>query len=130
MTDYAKIELSARYSASSDYSSPDWTTSTWLPFELTPDEGAQFKVEAATSSGTTVTTSIYSSVTLVAVQNIDPTNYVTATFRTAGNSTTDNIIRIAADGGILVVSDFTAANNLVLAADTAVCTCRVLIVGT
>lgn len=128
MSDYLKVRLGIRCFSDADSSVKLFDTSSWEEYALTPDEVVHMKVEAATT-GTTVTTSIYSSVTLVAIQNDDSTNYVTATFRTAGNSSTDNIVRIPA-GGFLLVTDFTAANNLVLTANTAECNCRVIIAGT
>ena len=127
MADYAKISVKSVYSKNSDYSfpkamfAPDANT-------LTPDEYMHLEIQADTG-GTTVTTSTLSSATMVMVKNNDTTNYVTATFRSAGNSSTNNIIRIAA-GGFIAVTDFTVANNLALAANSAACECEVFIIGT
>ena len=127
MADYAKISVKGVYSKNSDYSfpkamfAPDANT-------LTPDEYMHLEIEADTG-GTTVTTSTLASATMVMVKNNDTTNYVTATFRSAGNSSTPNIIRIAA-GGFLVVTDFTVANNLALTGpDSEGCECEIFIVG-
>ena len=130
MADYAKISVKGVYSKNSDYSfpkamfAPDANT-------LTPDEYMHLEIEADTG-GTTVTTSTLASATMVMVKNNDTTNYVTATFKSAGNGGaggTNNIIRIAA-GGFIAVTDFTVAGNLALAANSAACECEVFIIGT
>lgn len=128
MADYAKLEIRGIYSKNSDYSSPK---SDFNPanYEVTPDEYFHCEIQADTSGGTTITTSILASATLLVVKNNDTTNYVTATFDSAGNSSVDNLIRIA-PGGILATTDFTVAQNLKLVANSAACECEVFIVGT
>ena len=128
MDDYAKLEIRGIYSKNSDYSSPK---SDFNPanYEVTPDEYFHCEIQADTSGGTTITTSILASATLLVVKNNDATNYVTATFDSAGNSSVDNLIRIA-PGGILATTDFTVAQNLKLVANSAACECEVFIVGT
>ena len=128
MADYAKLHVKGLFSKNSDYSDPKVSMAP-AAYALTPDEYIHTELQADTSSGTTLTTSILSSATLLVVKNNDATNYVTATFRSAGNSSTNNIIRIAA-GGFLAVSDYTVANNLLLVANSAACECEVFIVGT
>ena len=127
MADYSKIEVSGIYAASSTAAAK----SSFSPasFELTPDEYFHAEIQADTSAGTTITTSILSSSTLLMVKNNDATNYVTATFDSAGNGSTDNVVRIAA-GGFLVTTDFTVAQNLKLVANSAACECEIFIVGT
>ena len=128
MADYAKLEIRGIYSKNSDYSSPK---SDFNPanYEVTPDEYFHCEIQADTSGGTTITTSILASATLLVVKNNDTTNYVTATFDSAGNSSVDNLIRIA-PGGILATTDFTVAQNLKLVANSAACECEIFIVGT
>ena len=128
MADYSKLEIRGIYSKNSDYSSPK---SDFNPanYEVTPDEYFHCEIQADTSGGTTITTSILASATLLVVKNNDTTNYVTATFDSAGNSSVDNLIRIA-PGGILATTDFTVAQNLKLVANSAACECEVFIVGT
>ena len=128
MADYTKLELTAVYSKNSDYSSPKVKMAP-AAFTLTPDEYFHVEVEADTSGGTTITTSILNSATLLVVKNNDATNYVTATFDSAGNGSQDNLVRIAA-GGVLATTDFTVAQNLKLVANSAACECEVFIVGT
>jgi len=128
MADKAKAELKITYSENTNFTDPQWITN-WDNYEVDPDEGETRTVQADTGGGSTVTTSQYSAVTLLAVKNTDTSNLATATFRTAGNSTTDNIIQIPA-GGLLVISDYTPANNLVLVATGAAVTCKVAVVGT
>ena len=128
MTDFAKLEIRGTYSKNSDYSSPKVDLSPAI-YSVTPDEYIHCEIQADTGGGTTITTSILASATLLVVKNNDPTNYVTATFDSAGNSSTDNLIRIAA-GGLLVTTDFTVAQNLKLIANSAACECEIFIVGT
>ena len=128
MTDYSKIKVEALYSKNADYSSPKVDLSPAI-YSVTPDEYIHCEIQADTGGGTTITTSILASATLLVVKNNDPTNYVTATFDSAGNSSTDNLIRIAA-GGLLVTTDFTVAQNLKLIANSAACECEIFIVGT
>ena len=128
MADYAKLEIRGIYSKSSDYSSPKADFNPAI-YALTPDEYFHCEIQADTSAGTTITTSILASATLLVVKNNDASNYVTATFDSAGNSSVDNIIRIAA-GGILATTDFTVAQNLKLVANSAACECEIFIVGT
>ena len=127
MADYAKLEIRGIYSKSSDYSSPKADFNPAI-YAVTPDEYFHCEIQADTSAGTTITTSILASATLLVVKNNDASNYVTATFDSAGNGSTDNLIRIA-PGGILATTDFTVAQNLKLVANSAACECEVFIVG-
>ena len=128
MADYAKLDITGTYSKSSTYE-PAKVSFSPASYEVTPDEYFHIEVQADTSAGTTVTTSILSSASLLVVKNNDATNYVTATFDSAGNGSTDNIVRIAAKG-FLAVTDFTVAQNLKLVANSAACECEVFVVGT
>lgn len=127
MSDYCKLTVGVKYSENSDYSDPLLDNASWDPYELTPDEGEAYKVEADTG-GTTVTTSKYSSVSLLIVHNTSTSNYVTAAFNTAAAGGAVSV-RIAA-GGYMVVTDFTAANNLSLTANSSACVCKVFVAGT
>jgi hypothetical protein len=127
MADFLKAEVKITHSENSDYSDPEVITN-WDPFELTPDEVLTMKVDAETG-GTTVETGMFTTITFVAVKNLDTTNFVDATFRTTGNGATSNIVEID-PGGFLMVSDLTPANDLTLTADTATCICKVFIAGT
>ncbi len=127
MADYAKVSVKGVFSKNSDYSFPKVA---YAPDAKTISATEYRHMEVtATNAGLTVTTSTFSSVDMVMVKNNDATDYVTATFRSAGNSSTNNIIRIAA-GGFLVVTDFTVANNLALTGpDSEGCECEIFIVG-
>jgi len=128
MADYAKLEIRGIYSKSSDFSAPkaDFNPTN---YEFRPDEYYHCEIQADTSAGTTLTTSILGSATLLVVKNNDATNYVTATFDCAGMGSTDTSIRIHA-GGVFTTTDFTVAQNLKLVANSAACQCEVFIVGT
>ena len=128
MADYAKLQIKGVFSKSSDYSDPV-TSFTPTAYTVTPDEYFHCEIEAATSSGTALNTSILDTPTLVAIKNNDATNYVTATFGKTGSSSADTSIRIAAKG-YLVMTDFVATHNLTLVANSAECECEVFIVAT
>jgi len=128
--DYAKLYLKAVYSKNSDYSDPKVLMAP-AAYTLTPDEYIHVEVQADTG-GTPVITSHLASVTALVIKNNDTTNYVKATWRSAeydGSAVKDNQLRIAA-GGLIVTTDFTAANSLILTANTAACECEVFIIGT
>ena len=132
MTDFAKLEIRGLFSKDLAHSLPkvDFNPS---DYTLTPDEymhcEVQVNIATDTPAHTTIDTSILASATLLVIKNNDATNYVTATFDSAGNSAIDNIIRIAA-GGVLATTDFTVAQSLKLVANSAVCECEIFIVGT
>ena len=131
MADFAKLSIKGLYSKSSDYSDPV-TTFTPSAYEMATadvDEYFHTELEAATSGGTTLDTSIVSSCKLLVVKNNDATNYVTATFDCAGMGSTDTSVRIHA-GGFFVTTDFTAAEKLKLVANSAACECEIFIAGT
>ena len=132
MADYAKLEIRGMYSKDATHSSPrvDFNPA---DYTLTPDEYFHCEVQAALATDsvahTTVDTSILASATLLVIKNNDATNYVTATFDSAGNVSQDNIVRIHA-GGVLATTDFTVAQKLKLVSNSAHCECEIFIVGT
>jgi len=128
MSDYAKIEIKFTYSKNSDYSDPEQEI-TFAEFETTPDE-YEVKVVEADTGGTTVELGNFATIEAIIVQNLDPTNYVDATWRTTGGSTNDQVIQVSAgDSLVLPCDDITIASDLVLTANSAACRCRVAIIG-
>jgi len=127
MTDYAKATFKCVYSENSDYSNVEWGAN-WDAHALTPDEGSLRTVEAALTPGTPIQISHIGTITLLAIQNTDDTNYVTASWKDASGST--NTVRVAAGSGLLVTTDVDPTVDVTLVADTAVCVCKVLILGT
>tara|TARA_R100000656_G_scaffold57873_1_gene45207 strand:- start:475 stop:870 length:396 start_codon:yes stop_codon:yes gene_type:complete len=128
--DYAKVHVKAVCSKNSDHSLPV-TVMAPAAYTLTPDEYIHAEVQANTGT-TTLDTRHLTSVTTLVIKNNDTTNYVKAQWRSAeytGSAVLDNLLRIA-PGGFLVTTDFTAANNLLLTANTAACECEVFIIGT
>lgn len=127
MPDFVRVGVDALYSKNSDLSAPRFNRD-WPTYEpVLSDEHIFLEVEAATA-GTTVTTSYLATSELLIVKNRDTTNYVQATFDSAAGSSVDNIVRIR-PGGFLISTDFTPAQNLVLAANSANVRCSVFIVG-
>ena len=133
MSKYFRARLSVEKSANSDYSNPEWPPRLLAALELTPDEVLMWEpVEAAIGAGTTLDTSHLSGATLLVVQNKSTTagNHVTATFDSAGNGATDNVIQIEENNGLLVITDFTVAQGLKLVANSAAASCLVIVCGT
>lgn len=126
MSYYARLRLVLEASEYSDYAAPDGVSHQTLK---TPDEWILGRLMEIDTSATSVVTSQFSALTMLVVQNTDSTNYVSLTFRSAGNGSTDNIVRIAA-GETFVTSDVTAASNLSLTANTAAVSVRVSLLGT
>jgi hypothetical protein len=128
LADYAKLALALTYSENSDYSSPklktsldNWTSTTATHYEV------QYR-EIGTSSET-IELGGFTTIECLVLKNKDSTNYVTATFDSAGNSSVDNILRVGA-GKILVLTDVTPGSDLLLQANTAACDVEIIIVGT
>ena len=130
MSDYCKAQLTAVYSENADFSDPEIDTSNWEEFVLTaPTKSEERKVVATSSAAITIVTATYTTVALFAVKNLDPTNYVTCVYKTAGGGATAQTCRIPA-GGMLILSDLTAATSPTLQATSANCLCKVFIAGT
>jgi len=129
MADYARIEMLGKVAENTAFSPSKMV---FDPDNFTllsgADEFMHLETQADTG-GTTITFSQFATINFLGIKNTDGTNYVTATFRSAGNSSTNNILRIAA-GGFLCVTDVTAANNLTLTANSSACDCQLIIVGT
>ncbi len=121
MPDNAHLEISARYSPNADWSQPVVTF--YTSDEETPSKKIDLVVSAATA-GTPVELSSGGTIAYLIVYNRDTTNYVSATFLSAGNSAVPNILRIG-PGKTLVLTDVTASGDLVLQANSAVCECDV-----
>lgn len=98
----------------------------WPPVVALGRDLVEKDVTAVTGGGTTVTTSGYTTGYQAIIQNLDPTNYVTATYRTAAGGVTDQNVRIYPNTR-LVLPEFTKASNILLVADTADCKCRIAI---
>jgi len=125
MSDYLKTVVKITHSENSDYSDPESVTN-WDDMTETPDEVWTHKIEASTSAGTTLTTSVLASSTLLAVKNTDSTNFVTATISTAGTATV--AVKISA-GDVFVTPDYLTSGNLLLVADSAAVICKIVIAG-
>ena len=128
MADYSKLNVSVTYSENSDYSAPKLKTRL-DPFESTSSTHYEVQYREVGTSAETLELGGFTTIEYLVVKNKDATNYVTATFDSAGNSTVDNILRVAA-GKILVLTDVTPGSDLILQANTAACDCEVVIVGT
>jgi hypothetical protein len=129
MAAYQEVTLQAKFSESSSLS----PSKDFKPDVYNPGAGtyryAIFDVLAATG-GTTVDLGSFTTVTQILVKNKDSSNYVTATFRTTGGGSNDQVLRAVAGSFIATGSVVTVANDLVLTANTAAVACEVCIIGT
>jgi len=115
MSYYARKRWVLEVSSASDYSRPVTSAG---EYTSTPDEFRVNDVIEVATAGQTYTLSHLSSVEQVRVTNLDSTNYLDVTFRSAANGATDNKVRIAATK-TWDCPDVTVANNLTLTANTA-----------
>lgn len=123
MSDYLRLRTLVEISEHSDYHQASQGE---MEYTATPDEWeGPAKVDALTT-GTTVELGNYTSVTVILVENTDATNFVVATHTYAAASAA---VYIPA-GGFIAIYSPTVANDLLLTADTATCTCKVWIAGT
>lgn len=130
MANYQKIQVSAKFSEVSSFSpSKDWEPDAYNPGSGTYRYEMR-EVTAAISSGTAIDLGSYTTVNNVIVKNKDTTNYVSATFRTTGGGSNDQVLRIPAGGFVALGSALTIASDVTLTANTAPCACEVLISGT
>lgn len=127
MAKYARFRSLVELSDTSDYADDSTVelTDTWTPDEWVRDT----LFETTSTSATTYTTSHLSTLSKVAIYNTDSTNFVTITFRTGANSSTDNKIALAA-GKYIELTDVTASGNLIFTADTAAVIVRITLIGT
>ena len=127
MSDYARLRLFLEYSTASDYSR---AKTHGIEVTATPDEGrlSDGPYEGGTSAQT-YTLSHLASLTDLVIYNAGPTNFVTVTWRSAGNSAVDNIVRLSA-GKAMLLTDVTVANNLTLQANTAAVEVEISYLGT
>lgn len=128
MADFAKLALSLTYSENSDYSQPRLKPPI-DPWESTTVTHYEVQYRNIGTSTETLELGGFTTIECLIVKNKDTTNYVTATFDSAGNGSTDNVLRIH-KGFPLVVSDVTPGSDLILQANTAACDVEVIILGT
>lgn len=125
MADYAKIMLRGIYSANSDYSDPRVDTKT-LENTLTPN-AYRHDVVSCLVAGTTIELGEFTTtVDAIFIKNLDASNFVEARWT---SQSTANKQKIPA-GKLFFIPAATAANDLVIVADTAAVLCELFIVGT
>jgi hypothetical protein len=129
MADFAKVSLGFVYSENSDYSNPRLKPLI-APYESTTATQYESQLRAVGfAAPETVELGGFTTIECLVLKNCDATNYVTATFDSAGNSSVDNILRVG-PGKILVLTDVTPGSDLVLQANTAAVDCEIFIFGT
>ena len=116
MADKFKIDLKGIYSANSDYSKPE-AKFLPAPYELEPDEFIQMVVEGETSMGTDIDTSIFDSISMLIVKNMETTEGRVGQV-TIANATHTNpgggsgFVNHIHPGGIFVTTDITPAGKV------------------
>lgn len=130
MSDYIKFSVSAVHAKNAEYNPAKIQTQIDDYKQIAGTyKSNYFTVSAATSSGTTVDLAPYATVSNIIVKNTDPTNSVTATFRTSGGASNDQVLTIAA-GDFVKTGPVTVASDLKLIASGAACECEVFIAAT
>lgn len=128
MADYAKLKIGFVYSENSDYSLPRLNA---LIDAYTSSTATHYEVQYRNIGTVAETLELggFTTIQAIIIKNKDATNYVTETHRSAGNSSTDNINRIAA-GKICILTDVTVSGDLILTANTAAVDVEVYVFGT
>ena len=128
MTDYAKATFAALYGEDDGLADPDWRTN-WPPTELTPDEGQTGSSDVGTSSTTLIAANAYASLTLLALQNMDPVtgNPVSVSWTDSGANANTQIVP---PGRMLVVCDVDGTVAVTAQATTSAVKVRLVAMGT
>lgn len=125
MSDYFKGMFRFLYSANSDYSDPRVDTKT-LESTLTPNAYRHMVVSCLVAGTTLELGEFTTTVDTIFVRNLDATYFVELRWT---SQSTANKQKLPA-GKCFYIPAATAANDLVIAADTAAVDCEVFIVGT
>lgn len=125
MADYSRLRLVYEKSTASDYSKPD---SHYVSDEFTPTQHLVERVISAAVAGTTIDLGHLTSMSVVVINNLDTTNFVSVGWTdTAANANTQKLPA----GTVMVIPDLDpTAADLVLTADTGACLCAVSYGGT
>ncbi len=114
MADKFKVDLKGIYSANSDYSKPEIKFLP-APYELEPDEFIQMVVEGEISVGTDIDTSIFDSISMLIIKNMDATKVGQVTIANATHtdpSGGSGFVNHIHPGGIFVTTDVTPAGKV------------------
>lgn len=125
-TDYAKLTVTGLYSKNADYSSPKVSFSPDA-VTLTPDEYMHFEVNCD-DNGETFDLSMFSGgITMLIVKNNDTAINVTVRVSTTATSAAQIIVP---PGGIFVIPDVLASDDLRMDSASGTPECEVFVVGT
>lgn len=130
MADNFKLALDMILSANADYSDEDWAIDSvkWAPYEIDPTEWiGPRKLSAATGGTTFETSNDLSTSAVLAVKNLDSSNYVQVAWTDL--SGTACVARVLA-GGILVVPAINPSTDPVFTANGAAVACKVVAIQT
>jgi hypothetical protein len=122
VSDYLRIRTSLDLSEHSDYHAP--VSSLEMEYNTTASK-TDTQMCDAELAGTTVELGNFTTVTAVVVTNLDDTNFVTVEHTYDGATAT---VYLPPDGHTVIYNP-TVAADITLTADTAICSCRVWIVG-
>ena len=126
MADYFKMLFRGLYSVNSDYSDPRVDTKS-LENTLTPNAYLHELKSCTTGNGTTIELGEFTTtVDALFISNKDASNFVEARWT---SQSTANKQKIPA-GKCFFIPAVTAANDLVIVADTAAALCEIIAVGT
>lgn len=129
MASYMRTTFRVEFSDASTYSP---LIGDFAPAAYEPGSGTYrwliHDVKAATG-GVTIDLGQFTTVTNILIKNKDSSNYVSATFRTPGGGSNDQVLKVL-PGQLIATGTVTVANDLVLTANTAAVACYICIIGT
>jgi len=128
MTDYGRVSLRASYSEDENHTDPEWEAK-WSDYDVTPDEGHSSTVEVGTGATTIIANTLYATMSVLAVQNLDPVggNQIDVSWTdTAANANTQKI----PPKGVLVVPDVDGTVAVTAQATNSAVKARVAAMGT
>lgn len=123
MTDHLRAQTVVEASAHSDYHD---SLEDVLEYTSEPAVYDPAKRISALVAGSTVELAHYTAISVIVIQNTDPTNFVVVTTYYAAAACAQYL----PPGAHTIIYNPTVANDLVITADTAACICRVWIAGT
>jgi hypothetical protein len=128
MTDYGRVTLRASYSEDENHVDPEWQAN-WSDYDVTPDEGHSATVEVGTSSTTIIANTLYSTMSVLVVQNLDPVGGNSVDVSWTDNDANANTTAIPA-GLFMMVPDVDGSVAVTAQASNSAVKVRVVAMGT
>ena len=130
VADYFQLQIKGVYSKNTDYSNPKIVFEP-SRYSVMPTEFIRMTVEAEISVGSDIDTSIWDSISLLMVKNLDTAINLDVTVLNANHTEAPGCVARIAPGGVYVTTDVTPAGKVnVMSTDGGdVVMCEVIVVG-